>query len=301
MSTVTFRDFADAALWAAGARVQVAASDPAFVIVTLTGATHTSIVSRSRQDAYAQAVDPANQSSRGFHLGVAGTTKIVRDDGSGIVARLQADGSVVFQVVYGNEHGPIQPPVAAWCVACPDEWLATAALECAQSGDSWSGVVAAGMIARLVELDDPATARRVLTALAAGTPDPLLSTIRAPRLWVRALSLEQVQVIEDLAVVNVEHVADRFDTIAEEARHATPANVLHLYHERDDIESVRTLLLEVGRAGDVDALLRGLDERAGAWVASNRRARIAVDEHLRRVASGNEWVWWSGDTTGGVA
>jgi hypothetical protein len=62
---------------------------------------------------------------------------------------------------------------------------------------------------------------------------------------------------------------------------------------RDDLEGVRTLLLEAGGSERLDAALRPVDQAGLALAARLPRGFRLRDERLRRIALGDPAAWWA--------
>lgn len=297
LTSAVFDRIQDPALASAAVRVSAARAHPYVVTVTLAGDAPVNATSINGPDELSVGTDSRDPATRIVDVDRAGPTSILRSDGSGVLIERGSSGSVVTVVRARPLAIPpvaqIVAPITAWCAACPDVWLVQAVLARAAGGHSWDIAVAAGMLGRLVDTSQPSTARRILEAMAAGAVDPTLETIRAPRQWMHRLATRELDTIADLAIAKADRLLDLLESISEDAQ--PPATRIgELFFGRDDLEGVRTLLAEVDRADDIDALLRFLDERATEWVRHLAAARVPQDERLRRVAGGNAWVWWSG-------
>ncbi|MBI3269246.1 MAG: hypothetical protein HYZ53_09510 [Planctomycetes bacterium] len=192
---------------------------------------------------------------------------------------------------------PVRPaldcPLAAWCLDCPDPWLAGEVRERALHQDPLYVLVGAGMMARLRPPDSPAAARAALRNTLEGLPSPELDRERA---WARTLTSEQRSWLERQAVLQSALLGRRIEELeaSPEPDDAAWRNgFLALLRERDEMEGVRLLLQEGGGCEHLDRALESLD-------ADGRRSVLALplvdgagtDEHLRRAAAANPEAWW---------
>ena len=234
-----------------------------------------------------------------------GTTYIDAQRLPALVARTESGGLALSATEGGLECAelvkPIQlaplarldPPVTDWMRTCRDSWLVDQATTKTQSHNSWSRVVAAGMLARLAMPSNAEDARTWMKEFTNGKVDENLA---APRRWVKTLNRQEIRSIEELALAEVDTLHGEIETFASDVDN----NVSHwkhgwqeLCHRRDDLECVLVLLDESGAVGRLREVLADLDREGEIVRLSVPIASDLGDERARRAALKNPGAWWS--------
>lgn len=162
-----------------------------------------------------------------------------------------------------------------------DAWLKSQVAACLSSSSSWSQVLGAALIARLIQAETTS-----------GTVDERRA---APRRWARAWNPAEARTAEDLAIATAAQCLGGLDACdrdeAEESASVEPIleNSCIL---RDDVEAVRSLLVERDQHRRLDDLLRIVD-RAGSNVVLSFPALRSPPERLRRAAAADPDTWWA--------
>lgn len=183
-------------------------------------------------------------------------------------------------------------PLEAWLDEVSDDpWLHDTASRGARFTDVWHRVAVAGALARLHEQASPAAARTQFDGLLADG-----SSASGPRAWARSLAADQAAHVARLVEAEVEaldsnvaHLRRDFRPEDEDWKTLLRSTCLR----RDDVESVRLLLLEAGRWDETASLLGALDARASRFVESFPFQVTLDDERLRRAALRDPDAWWA--------
>lgn len=183
----------------------------------------------------------------------------------------------------------IESPVGEWTATRAEAWLQEEIRGRLAEGGPWQQAVAVGLFARLGWPREPA---RVVEMTLRGKPVPELA---APRRWARGLSPDQVRTIRALAAVEIDRLHQVADDLARSMACDDPgwrADLLHLCHDREDLEGVRLLLAEAGAGEDLMAALDLLDS-AGQDLMLGLPVRLREDdERLRRASELDPEAWW---------
>ncbi|MDO8516081.1 MAG: hypothetical protein Q7S28_02415, partial [bacterium] len=152
---------------------------------------------------------------------------------------------------------------------------------------------ALGMLARH-QAFSPERTKEVREKLLVGKPDRMLA---APREWMRGLSKDAIDQIEDIAVSEVTMLYDLFGDLHEKGNDGKfedasfRLDLLELLQRREKIEGISTLLREVGAGDGLKIVLESLDIEGDNLVGSIPLKIEFDDELLRRSrVSGN---WWT--------
>lgn len=185
-------------------------------------------------------------------------------------------GEVVVVALGGPGLGV--PPVDAWSTGM-DPWLRQAAAALAASPSVVDRAAAAGLVARLgMTTEDP----------------PLRERVRA---WVRGQE-RALPALERQAVERAWTLADRLRGLAE-ASAEVDARVAALVAERDDLQSVRRVLVLVGQGARLREALAAVDALAAelAGVLDGHLPALESDPEAERwiaVAWQEPGAWWTG-------
>lgn len=171
-------------------------------------------------------------------------------------------------------------------VAPHDGWLS--AFMAAQDRTPYGVAKALGGCSRL--LDTKAFAQGSLQQLERGELDALLLK---PRHWVQQLNAELVQEIVAAALQDVQQAQQLFLENRETAASELAEPLLELAHKRDDLESARMLLAEIGASDPLEEQLFELDSQVAPFVASLPRQLVPADERSSRVLRADPALWWS--------
>ncbi|MDO8471055.1 MAG: hypothetical protein Q7S49_00385 [bacterium] len=131
-------------------------------------------------------------------------------------------------------------------------WLPVAIHARMDQHDPWQNIVAAGLIARYGMTD---TAGLFLEKFFRGEVD---QTVARPRRWAVTWSEDQVKTVVWLFQAEVQMMLDLVAWAVKEDEE--PSVLAELCQRRDALECVRTLLVERGRASDIEDILEVLDE-----------------------------------------
>ncbi len=241
--------------------------------------------------------DPDDPGTVYIELAGKGPYAVMQPTGSGVVLIDGMDGPMLHTAY--TDFADIPPlagmgaPIAQWCSDCDDTWLAATVQGRAASRDPWNDAVAVGMYHRLYEYSSADIAQKDVEALLAKrVPDRDAPPLR----WLLGVSDEQLRILEDLALAEVDQVHAR---IAEIAREVSPdsepwrVDLLDLLHRRDDLEGVRQLLAERGRAARINAALTELDAVGSRFVSTTADVEPFDDERLNRAWLRDADAWWA--------
>jgi hypothetical protein len=228
-------------------------------------------------------------------LELAPLVSVGRTNGSGLVLRRDGRGLFIGDFypppLATAPLAPVRAPIESWCQGDVDLWLVDQVKQYAGTDDSWRQAVAAGIFARLRQVG--LEARETIARLLAGD---LAVIDDRPRAWARDLSAQQVETLVDFALV----IADRVEgTLDDLWAHMAPgekwwvATFRSAAIERDDLESVRLLLVERGVADRVQRTLNSIDHRGREMVAGIPRVVSIEDERLYRARLADPEAWWA--------
>jgi hypothetical protein len=186
----------------------------------------------------------------------------------------------------------LEPSVMEWITGSNDSWLSKEVAAKVGAHNSWSRVVAAGMVARLAEPSSAEEARAWVHGLVAGTVDERLA---APRRWARHLSPHETRTVEELALAEVEAMhseVEAFSTAVDNSAGGWKEVWRDLCHRRDDLECVLVLLDEPGQGTRLRRALTDLD-REGDLVRLSVPAQAEfADERMWRTSRKTPGSWW---------
>lgn len=177
----------------------------------------------------------------------------------------------------------IPAPQGGWLGMTSDTWLNDRVAELMAIGDSWSVGIAAGMQARLTNPAKPVAPGEVLDA-----------SITRPRQWARALTAAEASTLERLALAEVDRLNGVLDdlTVAGELDDDWCLDWVRACESRDDLEGLRLLLAEAGRAAVLTDQLAVVD-RAGVELRMRAPlARVSPGERLHRARLLDVDSWW---------
>jgi hypothetical protein len=268
-----------------GARLAVLAGNPH--VVKLTGPPDEPTRARaSRPGPDALHVDADDPSTLLLDLDSAGTTLLTTPDGSGVVLAAKPDGLQFVRVL---------SPLETWCRSCGDPWLVREVeLRRGEHGGHgfWPAAVGAGVFARLQQPARGEAGRAAVAALLEGRADPDRDR---PRAWARSWRAEDRTTVQQRAVWETAALQRAVERVAVRLAPDDAGwrdELLRAEKARDDLEGVRTLLLEAGASESLDAALRPLD-RVGLALAARLPSGFRLsDERLRRIALGDPGAWW---------
>jgi hypothetical protein len=221
---------------------------------------------------------------------------VARAATTGVVVSASEAGLNLAALVRPIEVAPLErldPPVMEWAQHFNDPWLVDLVTSNCRAQNSWSRLVAAGMLARLATPSSGDDARAWAQAFVSGKVDQGLS---APRRWVRSLNERQIRSIEELSLAEVDALHEDVEMVASDV----DKNVEYwvdewrdLCYRRDDVECVVVLLDEAGAVGRLRQALTGLDREGELLRLSVPSGNAADDERMRRIALKNPGAWWS--------
>ncbi len=220
---------------------------------------------------------------------------IVRAGEAGLAIGATDQSLELLELLKPIELSPLarlEPPVIDWVQQLNDSWLVGQIKARVDARNSWSRVVAAGMLARLPIPATTANARAWVDNLAAGRPDPVLAE---PRRWVRTLNEQQTRSVEQESIAEVDALHDAVEMVAinvdSDSAHWRE-EWRNLCHRRDDVECVLVLLDEIGKAVNLRDSLVSLDREGDLLRLSVPLGTLENDERARRTALKNPGAWW---------
>lgn len=185
---------------------------------------------------------------------------------------------------------PVPPPTLATllgghtCAA----WLRERHDALARSPAMVERAAAVGLVARLWCPED----RALEAAILDGTVEHP-STVAV--WWLRSLDNETLSTLEALAYQRAARLRDAFCALVDADDDPTEADLLALLHERDILESVRTILAYVGKGRRLGSELQITDFAAvTCYSAMPVTAGIEADPLLRAVFLTEPDAWWGG-------
>ena len=229
-----------------------------------------------------------------IELACKGAYSVMRPVGKGVLLLDGQDGPALFTVEAGVADAPYaEVPVAQWCAACDDSWLADAVHDRAATLGSLGDAVAAGMLWRLYEHGSADAAMRAVEDLLAGKPATHTS---APLTWIHDLEPDDLQAIEKLAVEEVDRVRAQLADVSGRGLPESQAwrrDLLEVLRLRDDLECVRQILAERVAAVEVDGALDALDAEGSSFMATAPDVEPFDDERLVRAWLRDDSAWWA--------
>jgi len=225
---------------------------------------------------------------------------IVRAGDAGLAIGATEQALELVELLKPIELSPLtrlEPPVMEWTRELNDPWLRNQIDKRAQAHNSWSRVVAAGMLARLPAPATGSDARVWMTDFGAGTVNAVLA---APRRWVRTLNEQQTRSIEQESIAEVDALHDLVELVAGDVDASVgrwQEEWRDLCHRRDDVECVLVLLDEIGAAANLRHTLTALDREGDLVRLSVPLGVLRGDERARRAALKNPGAWWGEPST----
>jgi hypothetical protein len=164
----------------------------------------------------------------------------------------------------------IHSPIREWLKDCTDSWLVNYLSDTVwaseQCRSAWLEAVAVGLFARMQEIRDD----------------------EVPAVWARTLSDEQVATLVSHARATFDGVVELLSDIKSQTDVGSAGwlqDVAWLFEKRDNIESVRWVLAQSGRAEPLQRLFETMDRWIGQCLASIPTSVVIKDERLSRVAT----------------
>jgi hypothetical protein len=174
----------------------------------------------------------------------------------------------------------IHSPIREWLKDCTDSWLKNylsddvlgigTPLGELTKGSPWMEATAVAMYVRLQEIPDGK------------------SPHEAPALWARTLDANQASTLVDLAWAEFDAIVCLLDDLKSQTDlecSGWRTDIAWLFERRDDIESVRWVLAQSGRAEPLQRLFETMDRWIGLYLTSIPVPVTITDERLSRVAS----------------
>ncbi|MDP3719501.1 MAG: hypothetical protein Q8T13_17200 [Acidobacteriota bacterium] len=216
---------------------------------------------------------------------------------SGYVALASADeGLELAAIVKPIPLVPLavlDPPVLQWAKGITDSWLLDQITAKVASHNTWSRVVAAGMLARLAIPPGSEDARASVQAFFGGVVDEKLA---APRRWARSLTPHETHSIQEMALAEGDALQSELESFELEVNeHVTDwhRQWLDLRYRRDDLECVLVLLDESEHGTPLRAAMLELDREGDLVRLSVPPHMQDDDERLRRAALLAIASWWA--------
>lgn len=228
---------------------------------------------------------------------------IVRVDGrGGVMLQRDASGALDIWPLYLTEQLPapvtFDVPLEAWCAASADAWLVEHITTSRVPASALDHLIAAGMLSRL-ERAAPAARDALVASLLAG--EPVVPSV-PQRAWAASLDDVQQRAMERLALALAREVYERVEALAEGDEEATADALRHACYERDELESLLSLLLAAGRATTLQRRLDEIDALAQAWLEGlDEQLVCGEDVWLERAGAETPGTWWTSRTTWGLA
>ncbi len=213
---------------------------------------------------------------------------LLEGGGRRVVCLVEGDRLLVREVAPAVALEPLAaiPVPEGWLGMSSDAWVNEQVAERLAVGDSWSVGVAAGMQARLVQPARPVAPGGVLEA-----------SITRPRAWARALPAAEASTLERLALAEVDRLNGLLDELAALPADADPSaewrsDWLRACESRDDLEGMRLLLFEAGRAEALSQQLALVDRAGSSLRMRAPLASVPPGERLRRARLMDPDAWW---------
>jgi hypothetical protein len=186
----------------------------------------------------------------------------------------------------------LEPPVMEWVAGSNDSWLRDEVAAKVGAHNSWSRVVAAGMVARLTGPSSSEEAREWVRRFTTGEVDEKLA---APRRWARSLRSHESRTVEELALAEVDGLhsdVEAFVVAVDSGAEGWEEMWRDLCGRRDDLECVLLLLDESGQSARLRGALASLD-RDGDLARLTIPAQTEVaDERMWRASRKTPGSWW---------
>lgn len=192
----------------------------------------------------------------------------------------------------------LEPSVMEWIAGSNDMWLSNEVAAKVGAHNSWSRVVAAGMVARLAEPSNAEEARAWVRDFAAGKVYDRLS---APLRWARRLDSHEIRTVVELALAEVEALHSEVEAIVS-AVDSDAASWKSIWRDicsrRDDVECVLVLLDESGQSARLRSALEVLDREGDLARLSVLAETEIADERMWRASRKSPGSWWGALPTG---
>lgn len=221
---------------------------------------------------------------------------VVRTPAGGVVIGAAGHALELADLVRPIELAPLaglNPPVSEWAAACGDSWLINQIAAKMAGCNSWSRVVAAGMLVRFSQPSTVEEARDWVQSLLAGQVNKYLS---GPSHWVRGLKDDEVASIEAFALAEVEALLAEVEAF-EDAVASTSVGWEDQWRDlctrRDELEGVLVLLNEVGKSAGLSIALVRLDREGDVLRLAVPAGAEQSDEWKQRAARKAPGSWWT--------
>jgi len=186
----------------------------------------------------------------------------------------------------------LEPPVMEWVAGSNDSWLRDEVAAKIGAHNSWSRIVAAGMVARLTGPSSSEEAREWVRRFTTGDVDEKLV---APRRWARSLRSHESRTVEELALAEVDTLHSDLEAFAA-AVDSGAAGWEDMWRDicgrRDDLECVLLLLDESGQSGRLRGELVSLDREGNLTRLSIPAQTELADERMCRASRKTPGSWW---------
>jgi hypothetical protein len=263
-------------------------------VLTVTGPEEEQVLIRTAGPALDLVHDPDDPATTHIRFSPGSKVCLIRPSGSGVILRIEGtdEPRLVINTLQSHQAA-IRAPIEQWLRALADSWLVDCVQARALARDSWSQIVAAGLVACRL---DPANLRetnKLAESIFRGSPDERLF---APLRWMMSLTPTQLEEVEGLGfaeTARLEAWLQDLDEHLDVEDVSWRRSLVRFCIARDEAECVTTLLRGVGRSERIIAALNLLDREAGPFVES-LPTRIATDEEVLRRA----WLccpdaWWT--------
>lgn len=229
---------------------------------------------------------------------------ILREDGrGGLALQRDAAGALSIWPLHLAEQLPapvaFDVPLEAWCASSADAWLAAHILATRAEAGALNRLIGAGMLARL-ERAAPAARDALVAALLSGAAS--VAPVVPQRAWAASCEATQQRAMERLALASARAVHAHLEALAEGDEAATPDALLRVCHERDELESLLTLLRAAGCAATLQRRLDEIDALGEVWLRSLDEAiTCGEDVWLARAGAETPGLWWTRRVIWGLA
>jgi hypothetical protein len=220
---------------------------------------------------------------------------VVRTPAGGVVIGSTGQEIELVDLVRAIELVPLarlNPPVSEWAAECGDSWLMDQIAAKIAGCNSWSRVVAAGMLVRFSQPASAQQAREWVQSLLAGQADKRLSE---PLRWVRSLTDHEIASVEALALAEVETLVAECEAFEDAVARST-AGWEHKWRDlcarRDELEGVLLLLTEVEKSAGLSVALVRLDREGEVLRLAVPAGTDQADEWIQRAARKALGSWW---------
>lgn len=239
---------------------------------------------------------PADDSETAYVDTVEAPNLLIRAGSATVVLSASSNDLEVTSVEKPIRMVPLahlEPPVMEWVAGGDDSWLLNEVAAKVGAHNSWSRVVAAGMVARLAEPSSAEEARAWVRGFAAGAVDERLA---APRRWARHLNSHETRTVEELALAEVEALLSDVEALANTVDSGNPGwkdTWRDICGRRDDLECVLLLLDELGQSARLRGALVALDREGDLLRLSVPAQTELADERMLRASRKTPGSWWS--------